>query len=657
MGIVGNTRRISEPVATRSGVRGLRFAAGAGAMTMAALMGSTSVQAQCVGGSNYVANTIYGLVPVSKIMPLNNSTINGVLSVINTVNTSFLTSSTAFVSSPLTPPLADQEGSGVWARAIGGTVETKAHTSQTYDVSAFPVPKDTGVLNCDSKVKTTFNGYQFGHDIAVLNAMNSGANVHVGVTAGYLRANATDTTPPGGTFGNTFAGTFGGTFQVPFAGIYSSVSTKDGFFADAQVRYDSYRNNISNVPDGLFSQDFNGQGLSLTGNASYAIELPGTGITLTPAVGLVLSRVNVDPLNVAGSFYLANNPNFALPGTAKINDIISELARASLTAVTTIPAGEVTLQPFVTASVYHEFAGSVTTNLLTTDPFKGTANATGLGNIGSTMTTNRIGTYGQLGIGTAIIFPDTGWLAYVRGDYKTGQNITGLSVNAGLRYQYDAQAVAKEKGPNAKVGDAYDWTGPYVGATGGAARGVQQWTYLSGGNTVQPAYQGAILGGEAGYNFQTGQIVYGIEGDFSGLNAKGGVSCPNGFFFTCEASLSRLATVTGRVGYATGYGLYYAKAGLAYGTANVGTTPNTNGNPLTIPNFVFATGNSTTVSHTGWTAGVGVEFALAKDWSAKAEYMHFDLGSAQYTVDSGLLVNAKTAGDTVRVGVNYHFGN
>jgi len=49
-----------------------------------------------------------------------------------------------------------------------------------------------------------------------------------------------------------------------------------------------------------------------------------------------------------------------------------------------------------------------------------------------------------------------------------------------------------------------------------------------------------------------------------------------------------------------------------------------------------------------------MEFALTQQWSAKAEYMHYDLGSDRYTVDNGLLVDAKTKGDTVRVGVNFH---
>jgi opacity protein-like surface antigen len=57
----------------------------------------------------------------------------------------------------------------------------------------------------------------------------------------------------------------------------------------------------------------------------------------------------------------------------------------------------------------------------------------------------------------------------------------------------------------------------------------------------------------------------------------------------------------------------------------------------------------------GWTAGGGMEFALTNQWSAKAEYMYYDLGSTNYSVDGPTLVEVDTRGSTLRVGVNYHF--
>ena len=69
---------------------------------------------------------------------------------------------------------------------------------------------------------------------------------------------------------------------------------------------------------------------------------------------------------------------------------------------------------------------------------------------------------------------------------------------------------------------------------------------------------------QAGYNVQLGKIVLGIEGDYGWSNANGGKQCP-GFFFTCNAELDSLASLTGRVGYSFGRALFYAKGGWAGG--------------------------------------------------------------------------------------------
>jgi hypothetical protein len=51
-------------------------------------------------------------------------------------------------------------------------------------------------------------------------------------------------------------------------------------------------------------------------------------------------------------------------------------------------------------------------------------------------TTERVGTYAQVGLGTALVFGDTGWLGYGRVDLKGGENIEGIGFNAGVRYQW-----------------------------------------------------------------------------------------------------------------------------------------------------------------------------------------------------------------------------
>ncbi len=131
-----------------------------------------------------------------------------------------------------------------------------------------------------------------------------------------------------------------------------------------------------------------------------------------------------------------------------------------------------------------------------------------------------------------------------------------------------------------------------------------------------------------------------------------------------------MGSLAARLGYTWGRTLFYAKGGWAFGDVTVGAHNNTGDAPFVLigPYTILpaggllasgaakvVTGTSTTLWNNGWTVGGGMEFALTDRWSAKAEYMHYDLGSSTYTTDvNGLKVDANTSGDIVRVGVNYH---
>ena len=99
-----------------------------------------------------------------------------------------------------------------------------------------------------------------------------------------------------------------------------------------------------------------------------------------------------------------------------------------------ITQGIYTWQPFVSASVIHEFADDIDLTFTVVDPPAGA-----IGHIDGmpfNTTTERFGTYGQFGIGTAIVVGDTGWLGYGRADVKVGENVQGMGFNVGLRYQW-----------------------------------------------------------------------------------------------------------------------------------------------------------------------------------------------------------------------------
>ena len=238
---------------------------------------------------------------------------------------------------------------------------------------------------------------------------------------------------------------------------------------------------------------------------------------------------------------------------------------------------------------------------------------------------------------------NTGWLGYARVDYRTGENIESVSGNIGLRYQFtpnQAERGGLKDAPLAREARPYNWNGLYAGWFSGKMWGQEEWRYTNIGSTVHPDFAGYIYGGQVGYNIQSGRWVYGVEADLGGSNASGGKSCPNGFFFTCEAEMDWLGSVTGRLGYTWERALFYVKGGLAVGEVTAEGSPN-------LGPFAPVLGTSTSKTLTGWTVGAGMEFALTDKWSAKAEYTYFDLGSATYLTDlsagGGGLVDADDA--------------
>jgi outer membrane immunogenic protein len=200
-----------------------------------------------------------------------------------------------------------------------------------------------------------------------------------------------------------------------------------------------------------------------------------------------------------------------------------------------------------------------------------------------------------------------------------------------------------------------------------------------------------VIGGvQAGYNWQSGFWVSGIEADFQGVGrsrslggsgvalvgpGSGATGTPDNTTFTGSRSLDYFGTLRGRFGYtATPTFLVYATGGLAYGRVSTSagfSTVNT-AYPGIGLSSTWGAGSSTSSMRAGWTVGGGLEWMFAPRWSVKGEYLYYDLGSVTYGLGtSGSVVlpgfggagslwftNASTAsmkfnGSIVRVGVNY----
>ena len=182
-----------------------------------------------------------------------------------------------------------------------------------------------------------------------------------------------------------------------------------------------------------------------------------------------------------------------------------------------------------------------------------------------------------------------------------------------------ADIAARPMYTKAPVLQTYNWTGAYVGINGG-------WGTGNGIDT-----SGGFVGGTLGYNWQAGQTVFGLETDiaWSGIDGSGtigGVPVTSGTDW--------FGTVRGRVGYAWDRVMPFVAGGLAYGNVNARS-------PF----------GSVDTTNAGWTLGGGVEFALSGPWTAKVEYLHLDLGTANVVGASSQDFTA----DLVRAGLNYRF--
>jgi outer membrane immunogenic protein len=180
----------------------------------------------------------------------------------------------------------------------------------------------------------------------------------------------------------------------------------------------------------------------------------------------------------------------------------------------------------------------------------------------------------------------------------------------------------------------YNWTGFYVGINGGGGWGTSHWD-----STGSFDVSGGLIGGTLGYNWQAGQIVFGLEGDIDWSNIKGNTftACTLG----CQTENTWLGTVRGRIGYAFDRFMPYVTGGFAFGDVKA-----------TTPGFIGASD-----TRTGWTLGGGLEFALAGNWTVKAEYLYVDLGNFNCGLNCGATTpdNVSFKSNIVRAGLNYRF--
>jgi outer membrane immunogenic protein len=246
--------------------------------------------------------------------------------------------------------------------------------------------------------------------------------------------------------------------------------------------------------------------------------------------------------------------------------------------------------------------------------------------------------------------------------------------------------------------EVWNWTGFYIGGNAGYSWGranadVTYFNPVTGAAIVPPAgsitnrsfaMDGGLVGGQAGYNWQSGSSwVWGVEADIQWTRERGGANylcaisvpvtaggCTPGLTFTpagvtgsslaFDQSLEWFGTARLRGGWlATPRTLLYVTGGLAYGgikTSALLTGVNGNGIAVSIA-------GSNTDTRVGWTVGGGIEGMISQNWTAKLEYLYMDLGGfsgGSFTTTTvpaiGARVDTRFTDHILRAGINYKFG-
>jgi outer membrane immunogenic protein len=252
-----------------------------------------------------------------------------------------------------------------------------------------------------------------------------------------------------------------------------------------------------------------------------------------------------------------------------------------------------------------------------------------------------------------------------------------LVASSGLAYAADLPS--RQAPPPAYVAvPVFTWTGFYVGVNAGYGFGgskqnnvdIPAGTFASApgvSGTLSPSSSGNdggfVGGGQIGYNYQVGHVVFGVETDIQYADLGHGSGTYSTTFtgtgtlpttFTAidnRRNIDWFGTVRGRVGYAFDRFLVYGTGGLAYGGGSSSSTACS----------IVACDDDTKI---GYAAGAGVEYAFTPNWTAKIEGLYVNLGKAGngtygYDAAGTVYTVSSTKQDqdfgVVRAGVNYKF--
>jgi outer membrane immunogenic protein len=197
------------------------------------------------------------------------------------------------------------------------------------------------------------------------------------------------------------------------------------------------------------------------------------------------------------------------------------------------------------------------------------------------------------------------------------------------------------------VAYAYNWSGFYIGAHGGGGWGEKCFDFAGLSDGCHDS-KGWLAGGQVGYNWQAGSVVFGVELSGSFADITGDHAALLDPADTYRSRVDSVFLATGRLGWAWNNVLAYVSGGAAmvrdrfeYTDAGVGTA-------------------SSRDNRWGWTVGAGLEVGLAPNWSIAAQYNFVGLGERDTTFTGGGVATFTDSIDQhlhlATVRLNYRFG-
>jgi outer membrane immunogenic protein len=196
------------------------------------------------------------------------------------------------------------------------------------------------------------------------------------------------------------------------------------------------------------------------------------------------------------------------------------------------------------------------------------------------------------------------------------------------------------KSPPPPVVAYYNWSGCYFGGHAGGLFARKDWS-IAGTDLGGHDANSYLAGAQVGCNIQVGGgWVFGVQGDYAFTDAEG--SNVDQFGFTNRSKIDALYSVTGRVGYAWDRFLGYVKGGGAWERDNYDFT---NG-------VLSATASET---RSGYTVGVGAEYAVHPNVTWFVEYNYYDFGTRANTFSNGDIIDIKEIKNVVKGGFNFKF--